>query len=61
MKTYTLEVVKDHFIGKRGTQRREGYEEELRLDLFGDTIRQTRLKRKLTQEQLGKLVGVKKA
>ena len=61
MKTYTLEEAKDHFIGKRGSQNRERYEQELRLDLLGDAIRQTRLKRNLTQDQLGKLIGVQKA
>ncbi len=32
-----------------------------RLDLLGETIRQTRIQRNLIQEQLGLLVGVQKA
>ena len=34
---------------------------ELRLDLLGQAIKQARQERNLTQEQLGELVGVKKA
>ena len=61
MKLYTMDQVKDEFIGKRGTANREKYEQELQLELLGDMIKQVRLERKLTQEQLGKLIGVQKA
>ncbi|MDT7827684.1 helix-turn-helix transcriptional regulator [Pricia sp. S334] len=61
MKTYTFDEVKDKYIGKKGTSERDAYENELRLDLIGDAIRQARKERNLTQSQLGELVGVKKA
>ena len=61
MKTYTLEDITDKHIGKRGTPKREAFESELRLDLIGEAIRQARKDRHLTQEELGELVGVKKA
>jgi len=61
MKTYTFDEVKDKYLGKRGTSRREKHENELRLDLIGYAIKQARKERNLTQEQLGKLVGVQKA
>jgi HTH-type transcriptional regulator/antitoxin HipB len=61
MKTYTLEEVTDKFIGKRGTPNREAFEHELRMDLMGEAIKEARLKRNLTQEELGKLVGVQKS
>ncbi len=61
MKTYSFEEVKDHYLGKRGTEKREKYEHELRLDLIGEAIKRARKERNLTQEQLGKLVGVQKA
>lgn len=61
MKTYTLEQAEDLLIGKKGTKDREEYEFELKLELIGDMIKTARKKRKLTQEQLGDLVGVKKA
>ncbi|MEJ0056632.1 MAG: helix-turn-helix transcriptional regulator [Bacteroidota bacterium] len=61
LKIYTLEEVEDQLIGKRGTPARDKYEFDLSMDLLGDAIRDVRLQRKLTQEQLGKLVGVQKA
>ncbi len=60
-KTFTLEEITDKHIGQAGTPRREAFENELRLDLLGEAIKQARLDRKLTQEELGKLVGVQKA
>jgi len=61
MKTYSLEEVTDKYIGKKGTRKRDEFENELRLDLLGQTIKQARQERNLTQEELGELVGVKKA
>lgn len=61
MKTYKLEDLTDKYIGKKGTKDREEFENELRLDLLGEAIKQARIERHLTQEQLGELVGVKKA
>jgi HTH-type transcriptional regulator / antitoxin HipB len=61
MKTYTLDEVQDKLIGKLGTKRRDNFEYELQMDLIGKAIKETRQERKLTQESLGKLVGVQKA
>ena len=61
MKTYSLDELTDKYIGKKGTKKRDEFENELRLDLLGQTIKQIRLEKNLTQEQLGELVGVKKA
>ena len=61
LKTYSLEEMLDKHIGKLGTPKREVFENELRLDLLGGAIKQARKDRNLTQEQLGLLVGVKKA
>jgi len=61
MKTTSLDTLIDKHIGKIGTQKRDKFENELRLDILGETIRKVRKERNLTQEQLGKLVGVKKA
>ncbi len=61
MKTYTLEEVQDKLIGKEGTPNRDRFEYELQMDLVGKAIKQTRQERNLTQEQLGKLIGVQKA
>ena len=61
VKTKTLSEMKDKYIGKRGSQNRESYEHELRMDVLGRMIKATRQERCLTQEQLGLLVGVQKA
>jgi len=61
LKTYTLNEIKNEFIGDVGTTKREEYEYELRMDVLGKMIKTARKERKLTQEQLGKLIGVKKA
>lgn len=61
MKALTLVEMKDKYIGKEGTQNRDEYEYELRMDVLGKMIRTARQERQLTQEELGKLVGVKKA
>lgn len=61
IKTYSLDELTDKHIGKRGTAKRESFEQELRLDLLGNAIRQVRIERNLTQEELGQLVGVQKA
>jgi len=61
LKTYTLDEITDKFIGKKGTPKRDAFENELRLELIGDAIRKARKERNLTQEELGQLVGVKKA
>jgi len=61
MKTFTLEEMTDKHIGKIGTPKRDAFENELRIDLLGQAIKQARQERNLTQEQLGQLVGVQKA
>jgi DNA-binding XRE family transcriptional regulator len=60
-KTVSLDTMIDKHIGKRGTTKRDSFENELRIDLLGDAIKRARKERNLTQEQLGKLVGVQKA
>lgn len=60
-KTYSLTEMKDKYIGKVGTTDRDEYEYELRMDVLGKMIKSARQERHLTQEQLGKLVGVQKA
>ena len=61
MKAYTLAEMKDKYIGKAGTKGRDDYEYELRMDVLGKMIKAARQERNLTQEELGKLVGVQKA
>src|SRR5450759_2206026 len=61
LKLYSIDEITDEFIGKPGTPKREAFEYELRLDVIGEAIKQARKERHLTQEELGQLVGVKKA
>lgn len=61
MKTYTLEEMTDEMIGKKGTPERDAFDSELKAELIGHAIKQARKERKLTQTQLGKLVGVQKS
>lgn len=57
----SLDELIDKHIGEVGTEKRDAFEEELRLDILGQTIKRIRKERNMTQEQLGQLVGVKKA
>ena len=61
LKSKTLSEMKDKYIGVKGTENRENYEYELRMEILGRMIKTARQERNLTQEQLGELVGVKKA
>ena len=61
MKTFTLDEVTDKIVGKIGTENRDKFEYDLQMDLIGNAIKETRKERKLTQEDLGKLIGVQKA
>lgn len=61
MKTHSLAEMKDRYIGKLGTSERDDYEYELNMEVLGKMIKAARQERQLTQEQLGQLVGVKKA
>jgi HTH-type transcriptional regulator / antitoxin HipB len=61
MKMYSLSEMKDKYIGEKGTENRENYEYELRMDVLGRMIKTARQERNLTQEQLGEVVGGKKA
>ena len=61
MKMMSLEQMKDKHLGNNGTIERDEYEMELRVEILGEMIRTVRKEKHLTQEQLGKLVGVNKS
>ena len=61
LKMMTLDQMKDNDIGKIGTPERDKYEFDLKMEVLGDMIKAVRKERKLTQEQLGELVGVQKS
>ena len=65
MKTYTLDELTDKYIGEVGTPKRDKFEDDLKTELqayhIGEAIKQARLAKNLTQEQLGEKIGVQKS
>ena len=65
MKLYSLEEVLDEQVGVKGTSKRDEHErkveEALHAYRIGEAVKRARLQQNLTQEELGKKVGVKKA
>jgi DNA-binding XRE family transcriptional regulator len=61
IKVMSLDQMKDMHLGKKGTIERDEYEMELRVEILGEMIRTVRKEKNLTQEQLGKLMGVNKS
>ncbi len=54
----TLDQMDDKDIGIVGTPERDKYEFDLRMEVLGDMIKSFRKERNITQEHLGKLIGV---
>lgn len=61
MKFYTLDEVKDKYIGEVGTPKREKYEAELQSFRMGEAIRQARKAQNMTQQELAEKIGVQRA
>lgn len=65
LKLYTFEEAKDIHFGKIGTPRRDEHERKVADAIYtyriGETIKKARLEQNLTQEELGKKIGVKRA
>ena len=61
MKRMTLDQKKDKHLGKVGAPQRDKYEFDLQMEVLGEMIKSVRKERNLTQEQLGKLIGVQKS
>lgn len=65
MKLIPADDMKDMLWGKRGTPEREAMENQLKEEVnayfVGEAIRKARLAQKLTQEELGELIGVQRA
>ena len=61
IKYKSFEEIKDKYLGKEGTTKRDQYEFDLKLDVLGDMIKHLRNKKNLTQSQLGKMIGVKRS
>ena len=65
MEKYSLDTILDETFGKKGTEKRDKYDADLRAELdlccIGGAIRDARKAQKMTQAELGEKIGVKKA
>ena len=61
MKIYSHEEALDDVIGKKGTERRDAYDDKVQMLLIGEAIKKSRLEQNLTQEEFGLLLGVKRS
>ncbi len=65
LKYSTIEELEDKYLGTIGTPRRDAFEaavnEDIRAYHIGEAIKQARKNKNMTQEELGELMGVKKA
>ena len=61
MNLYTHEEMLDKALGKPGTTARNQYESDINSFRMGEAIRKARLSKNLTQEQLGGMMGVRRA
>lgn len=64
-KLYSFDEVLDEDLGKVGTPERDAFEADVEAGIrayhVGEAIRRARKEKNLTQEQLGKLMGVQRA
>ncbi|GEO07325.1 transcriptional regulator [Adhaeribacter aerolatus] len=60
-KRFSSEDIKTRYYGEKGTPERERFESVLELDLACEQIKKLRKAKDLTQDQLGAMIGVKKA
>jgi len=60
-KYITLSQLEDKYIGEQGSPERKQYEFELSMEILGEKLKKIRKEKNLTQEQLGRLIGVQRA
>ncbi len=61
MKKHKLEDLTEKYIGPKGSANRERFEFELKADVIGEIIKKARIEQNMTQEELGRIIGVQKA
>jgi ribosome-binding protein aMBF1 (putative translation factor) len=57
----TWSTIKDEIYGRKGTERRDGLEREMEAIRIGLMIREARLAKKMTQQELADLVSKKRS
>lgn len=64
MEIYTHEQIKDKYLGKQGTPKRDAYEanrqRRIQAYYFGALVKEKRKAKRLTQEQLAEMIGIQK-
>lgn len=60
LKFYPLDEIKDKYLGRIGTPKRDLYEAELYASLVGETIKRARKAQHMTQEDLAQKLGVQR-
>ncbi len=61
LELYTHDEMLNNVLGEVGEPLRDAYDADVKALLMGEAIKEARLKKQLTQEQLGEKLGVKKA
>jgi DNA-binding XRE family transcriptional regulator len=61
MKFYSHEEVLDKILGSKGSEVRDEHDTNVQSFLMGEALKQARLSKNLTQEELGEMIGVKRA
>jgi len=61
MKGIRLNELIQKSYGKIGDPKRNEFEQELRIELIREEIKKLRIENNLTQEELGKMIGVQRA
>lgn len=61
MRLTSIDDLTDEIVGKRGSSERNIFEYDLRMDVVGTMIKNARIKRNMTQGDLGDLLGVQKS
>ena len=57
----TLEQLENEYFSPKGSAKRNIYESELEMEILSEKLRILRKEKNLTQQELGKLVGVQKS
>ena len=61
MKLYTHDEMLDKAIGEKGTVERAKYDARMDAFLMGEALKKARESKKMTQDELGRLMGVQKS
>ena len=61
MKYYSHDEVLDKVLGPKGNEARDEHDANVQSFLMGEALKQARLSKNLTQEELGAMIGVKRA